>query len=125
MKKILLSILCMGMFSSCCTIFTSPKQTITFVGENGTKIYDGAIKIAEIKEDGTASVRIRKSISDKYLIAKKEGYRLSPLRLETKFNAVALVNLLFWPGFIVDLATGQISQWDNTSIEIDMEKLKD
>ena len=122
MKKILLFVLPVMLLSSCCTLFTPSKQTITFNGENGIKIYDDGVKIAEIKDNNTTSVRIKKELSSKYLIAKKEGYRPTPLKLDTKFDAVAVINILFWPGFVVDAATGQMCKWDNTYIDIEMEK---
>ena len=110
------------MLSSCCTLFTPSKQAITFNGENGIKIYDDGVKIAEIKDNNSTSVFIKKELSSKYLIAKKEGYRPTPLKLDTKFNSVAVINILFWPGFVVDAATGQMCKWDTTNIDIEMEK---
>ena len=38
-----------------------------------TRIYDNNQKIAEIPEDGTTTVNIRKKLSDKTLIAKKDA----------------------------------------------------
>ena len=122
MKKILLFVLPVMLLSSCCTLFTPSKQAITFNGENGIKIYDDGMKIAEIKDNNTTSVRIKKELSSKYLIAKKEGYRPTPLKLDTKFDSVAVINILFWPGFVVDAATGQMCKWDTTNIDIEMEK---
>ena len=123
MKKILLLVLSAMLLSSCCTLFTPSKQTITFNGENGIKIYDDGMKIAEIKDNNTTSVRIKKELSSKYLIAKKEGYRPTPLKLDTKFDAVGVLNIFFFPvGFVVDAATGQMCKWDNTYIDIEMEK---
>ena len=111
------------LLSSCCTLFTPSKQAITFNGENGIKIYDDGVKIAEIKDNNTTSVRIKKELSSKYLIAKKEGYRPTPLKLDTKFDAVGVLNIFFFPvGFVVDAATGQMCKWDNTYIDIEMEK---
>ena len=122
MKKILLLVLSAMLLSSCCTLFTPSKQTITFNGENGIKIYDDGVKIAEIKDNNSTSVFIKKELSSKYLIAKKEGYRPTPLKLDTKFDAVGVLNILFWPGFVVDAATGQMCKWDTTNIDIEMEK---
>ena len=123
MKKILLLVLSAMLLSSCCTLFTPSKQTITFNGENGIKIYDDGMKIAEIKDNNTTSVRIKKELSSKYLIAKKEGYRPTPLRLDTKFDAVGVLNIFFFPvGFVVDAATGQMCKWDTTYIDIEIEK---
>lgn len=65
---------------------------------------------------------IKKAMSDKQLLAKKEGYKTQSLILESSFNTTSLLNLLFWPVFFVDLGTGQMNKWDNTNINIDMEK---
>ena len=62
MKKILLLLSVCISFSSCCTLFSSSKQDITFTGMNGTKIYEASTKqkIAEIKEDNSVTVQIKK-----------------------------------------------------------------
>ncbi|MFV0419181.1 MAG: hypothetical protein ACK5KT_10685 [Dysgonomonas sp.] len=124
MKKIILLAIIGFSLSSCATLFTSSRQSITFAGAEGTKIYDAGsnIKLAEIGSDKTATVSVKKNMSDKQLLAKKEGYKTTPLLLESSFNTTSLWNILFWPGFFVDLGTGQMNKWDNTYINIDMEK---
>lgn len=126
MKKLILPLFACLMLSSCATIFTSSKQDITFTGPTGTKIYDASnnLKLAEIGQDQTATVSIKKKREDKQLIAKKEGYKSTPLVLESSFNTTSLWNILFWPGFIVDLGTGQINKYDNTIINIELESDK-
>ena len=124
MKKLILLAIIGFSFSSCATIFTPSRQSITFSGIEGTKIYDAShnVKLAEIGSDKTATVSIKKKMSDKQLLAKKEGYRTLPFILESAFNTTSLWNILFWPGFIVDLGTGQMNKWDNTNINIELEK---
>ena len=80
------------------------------------------MKLAEIGSDKTATISVKKKMSDKQLLAKKEGYKTLPFILESTFNTTSLWNILFWPGFIVDLGTGQMNKWDNTSINLDLEK---
>ena len=62
MKKILLLLSVCISFSSCCTLFSSSKQDITFTGMNGTKIYEASTKqkIAEIKEYKSVTVLPRR-----------------------------------------------------------------
>lgn len=124
MKRIILFALIGFSFSSCATIFTKSRQSITFSGIEGTKIYDASsnVKLAEIGSDKTATVSIKKKMGDKELLAKKDGYKTYPFLLESSFNATTLWNILFWPGFLVDLGTGQMNKWDNTQINIEMEK---
>lgn len=124
MKKIILFVAVGFLFTSCATLFTSSSQPITFSGMEGTKIFDAAtnMKLAEIGSGKTATVNIKKKTGDKQFLAKKEGYKNTPLMLESSFNNTALWNILFWPGFIIDYGTGKINKWDNTVINIEMEK---
>lgn len=123
MKKTLLTIITATALSSCCTVFTASKQNVTFMAPNGTKIYDVEtnIKIAEVEKDNMVTTKIKKKITDKQLIARKDGYAPTPFILETEFNASSLWNFLFWPGFLVDLGTGKMFKWDNTIINVELE----
>lgn len=78
MKKILILLCSVFLLTSCMSIFSSSKQSITFVGENGTTLYDGVnnVKLAEIKEGGSATVKIKKKLSDKTIIAKKKVLKI-------------------------------------------------
>jgi hypothetical protein len=125
MKKVILPVLALAlMTSSCATLFSGSSQPITFSGLEGTKIYDAAtnMKLAEIGAGKTATVNIKKKVGDKQLLAKKDGYKNTPLILESSFNNTALLNIFFWPGFIVDYGTGKMNKWDNQFINIEMEK---
>ena len=106
------------------SIFSSAKQTITFTGEEGTKLYDGTnnVKLAEISEEGMAAVKIKKNLSDKTIIAKKKGYRNTPFVVESRFNPKALWNILFWPGFLIDLGTGKINKYDPVIYNVEMDE---
>lgn len=108
--------------SSCCTLFTKSTQSITFVGQKDTRIYDNGQKIATIGDSGETSVRMRKKLSSKELIAKKEGYKPYPMRLDATFNPIACINLLNVIAWGIDLGTQKACKWDNTYFEIEMEK---
>ena len=123
MKKILILLCSVFLLTSCMSIFSSSKQSITFVGENGTTLYDGVnnVKLAEIKEGGSATVKIKKKLSDKTIIAKKEGFKDTPFVIESSFNDKSLWNILFWPGFLIDLGTGKINKYDPVIYNIEMD----
>lgn len=108
------------LLSSCASIFTSSRQNIVFTGDEGTKIYDTStnLKLAEIDKDQTASISVKKKMNDKQFLIKKEGKEPKAVIIESSFNNVALWNLLFWPGFLIDLATGQMNKYDNTAINL-------
>lgn len=50
-----------------------------------------------------------------------DGYEDRSFQLQSKFNAVTLVNLFFWPGFIIDAVTGAITKYDPTAYSVTME----
>jgi len=124
MKRLFLLALIPVFLSSCCSIFTRSSQPITFLGESGTKIYriSNNMKIAEIGEDKSVTIRMKKKIEDLHVIAKKEGYVPTPLVVESSFNPTSLWNLLFFPGFLIDFGTGKINKYDNTVYYVEMEK---
>ncbi len=127
MRKILLTLVgCTFLFSSCMTICTKSRQAITFTGENGIKIYDvtNNVKLGEIKEGNSVSIFMKKNLSDRTIMAKKDGYVNTPIVVESNFNAKSLWNILFWPGFLVDLGTGQINKYDPIIYNIEMDKSK-
>lgn len=92
MKKVFVLVAAAITFSSCCTLFSSSKQAITFTGPEGTKIYDASnnMKLGEIGSDEVTTIQIKKKREDKTLLAKKEGYKPSPLVLESTFNNACL-----------------------------------
>lgn len=127
MKKLFFSCSVIGMtflFSSCATIFTKGKQEITFVGEKGVTIYDKNAVIAKIGEGGTATARVKKRLSNKTLIAKKDGYKNVPLTLDAQFNPISILNLLSPISWAIDLGTGKCCKWENEVIEFEMNEKK-
>lgn len=127
MKKMIVALLCPLLFSSCMTVFTKSRQAVTFTGEAGTKLYDATsnVKIAEISDGGSTTVKMKKKLADKTIIAKKSGYKDTPFIIESEFNAKSLWNILFWPGFLIDLGTGKINKYDPVIYNVELEKQED
>ena len=124
MKKVLSILICTLCLSSCGTLFTPTKQAITFIGTPEARIYDNGKILGQIEEDGTAIIKIRKKLSNKTLIAKKRGYKNTPIVLETTLNPVSIINLTNIFAWIIDLGTGKCCKWDSDIIEFEMERAK-
>ena len=122
MKKVLLMLICVLCLSSCGTLFTPSKQPITFMGMPETRIYDNGKKLGEIAESGTTTIKVRKKLSNKTLIAKKDGYKNTPVTLDATFNPVSIINLTNILAWAIDLGTGKCCKWDTDVVEIEMEK---
>ena len=122
MKKVLLMLTCVLCLSSCGTLFTPSKQPITFMGMPETRIYDNGKKLGKIAESGTTTIKVRKKLSNKTLIAKKDGYKNTPVTLDATFNPVSIINLTNILAWAIDLGTGKCCKWDTDVVEIEMEK---
>lgn len=109
--------------SSCATIFTPGKQDITFSGQPDTRIYDQTKLVAHTNGEGIAVARVRKRLSDKTFVAKKEGYKSTPIVLDATFNPIAILNLLDPVAWLIDLLTQKACKWDNTAILFELEPL--
>lgn len=49
---------------------------------------------------------------------RKEGYLDQSMMINTRFQPVALVNFLCWPGFIIDAATGDLVKIDPVNLNM-------
>ena len=92
------------------------------MGMPETRIYDNGIKLGEIDESGTTTIKVKKELSSKTLIAKKEGYKNTPFILDATLNPVSIINLTNILAWAIDLGTGKCCKWDQDVVEIEMEK---
>lgn len=58
----------------------------------------------------------------KVITLKKDGYIEQSALVNSKFQLVGLWNILFWPGFLIDAATGDTVKIDpeNLNIKVDL-----
>jgi hypothetical protein len=54
----------------------------------------------------------------KSVTVRKPGYQDQTVMVNSKFQPVALLDVLFWPGFIVDGATGSLVKIDPATSNI-------
>ena len=118
MKKVLSILICTLCLSSCGTLFTPTKQAITFIGTPEARIYDNGKILGQIEEDGTAIIKIRKKLSNKTLIAKKDGYKNTPVTLDATFNPVSIINLTNILAWAIDLGTGNAASGIQMSLKL-------
>lgn len=109
MKKFALMILLfvyLIIASGCATIFTDDSQNITFDSEP-----EGArIKIGPYTGITPCALLIPKGKN--FAIEASYGAKKQVQPLTTKMAGSTLINILFWPGFIVDAMTGNIKKYD-------------
>lgn len=99
----------------CASIFTGTTQPLTVRAvnsENNRVISTATCTVTDeyghvySLANNPGSVTMDKGSGVLKIRCRNSGYHYAQTGVEEKFNAVTLVNILFWPGFIVDLADG-------------------
>ena len=109
-------------FSSCATIFTGSRQSVTIDSD----VPDTRVEVGGMYQGTTpTSVRLKKGFTGETVVLKKEGYENKVIQPPTDFNPVSVLNLfniLFWA---IDVATGAMMKYTPDYIEVKMEPIKD
>ncbi|MDO4225522.1 MAG: hypothetical protein Q4C75_06485, partial [Bergeyella zoohelcum] len=66
--------------------------------------------------------KVQRSLSAKSIEFKKEGYQDKTIELDSKFNAVSIINLGSLIGWGIDIATGSIKKYDTKGYTVQLEK---
>jgi len=93
--------------SGCATIFHGSSQPVSFDSEpRGARVRVGPFT-------GTTPFSIVMPKGKDYPIEfSKGGYHRTTTAMQKSFDGIGAINILFWPGFIVDLATGAMFKYD-------------
>ena len=113
-KTLLIAILITTIFcNGCCSIFTSGPQNISV----DSKPQGAKVKIGPYKgiTPYTATIPRGKNYT---IQAEYEGKR-EVVNLEKNIEPVYRVNILFWPGLLIDLATGSMFKYEPLDYEFD------
>lgn len=123
MKKVFLVLTAtVFLFSSCATIFTGTKDTIRFNSKpEGATVYIDGIEVCKTP----CEARVKRSLSDKDVEIKLDGYKTRIITLDRSFNVVSILNLAGFVGWAVDAATGSIMKYDRKSYDIELEAKRD
>src|SRR6218665_2985172 len=109
MKITSLGILMALSLTSCATIFTGTTDKIEFKSTPaGALVYDRGIE----KCTTPCSIAVNRSLSDKSITIKKDGYQDKTIELDRKFNAISILNFFGLIGWGVDAATGSLMKYD-------------
>ena len=130
MKKIVILSICF-FISSCATVFSGTSQNINIeVVDTATNNFiDGCTCILNDPRGASytittnpAVVSVARGNGSIVINCKKEGYRQLNMAVGDSFNATTVVNVLFWPGFIVDAISGSYKKYPSHYV-ISMEKI--
>jgi hypothetical protein len=98
----------------------------TILGENSRTVCvnsnpQGAGIYMEGERRGTTPANITMPnyiYGGKSITLKKDGYHEQKVQLCTKFQPCGLLNILFWPGFIIDAALGNSVKFDPAQLNV-------
>ncbi len=113
MSKIVSLILIATLFLNfgCCSIFTSGPQKISVDSKpQGAKVRIGPYK-------GMTPYKVWMPRGKDYVIEVSYGDKTDSQALSKSIEPVYWVNILLWPGLIIDLATGSMFRYDPLNYE--------
>lgn len=117
--KFIFSFLVLFTFSSCATLFTGTKDRISFITDpTGAVIYIDGIEQCTTPCD----LSITRSISDIDVQIKLDGYKARLITLNKEFNVVSILNLGNMLGWVIDIASGAIMEYDQKIYELKLSK---
>lgn len=107
--------------SSCATILKGPRQTVLVTSEpSGAKVEVNGVSYGTTPTE----VSLKKGFDGQTILLSKEGYEKKYVRPEINFEAVSIVNVFFWPGFVVDALSGAMMRYPNKGINVNLEPEK-
>jgi hypothetical protein len=107
------------LISGCATVLSGSTQTISvkIIDDKQELVTDAKCSITDgigntfLLVGNPATVNISRGHGAVVVNCKKPGYRQMNMAVGDDFNALTVVNVLFWPGFIVDVATGAYKKY--------------
>ena len=118
-----LPVLLLASLSSCATIITGTSDEITFNSiPEGAQVYEKGVE----KCTTPCTLTVNRSLSEKLMELRKEGFENKYVSLTTEFNGVSLLNVLLGGvvGLGIDAATGSIRKFDTKVYEVSLESKK-
>ena len=67
------------------------------------------------------TLQVKRQLTPPRLELKQDGYHPQGIILQNSFNTIAILDIFFWPGFIVDAATGSIMKASVFNYEAELE----
>lgn len=132
LKTLLITFSSVFLLQGCATIFSKSTQTIRIqaVDIHTKEIIEGCSCYITDSSGGSylvstnpGSAQVNRSQGTLNVTCRKDGYRQINTSVGDDFNSTSLVNILFWPGFLVDAATGAYKKYPSHYV-INMEKIK-
>ena len=104
--------------SGCATIFSGSNDNITFKSvPEGAKVEINGNSVGRTP----VTVPIKRALTPPQVTLKLDGYEQRSVIMQNGFNGVSILNILFWPGFIIDAVTGTLMKYDVVTYEAELD----
>ena len=107
--------------SGCASIFTGTSDPITFESQpDGAKVQINGMRVGRTP----VTALVKRSLSAPQVKISLDGYEPQNIMIQNSFNSIAILDIFFWPGFIIDAATGSIMKYSilNYHVRLDPKK---
>lgn len=105
--------------SGCASMFGSDNRSIHVTSNpDNAKVYYQGVEIGKTP----TNVAVDSTFSPGSITVKKPGYNTSMHQIQTSFQTVGILNIFFWPGFIIDAITGKMMKVSNHHIHLPLSK---
>ena len=129
MKKSIF-ILSFLLLSGCATIFSGTTQSINIkVIDNNNNLVDSPACLVSDPSGASNTLNSNPGVITVSrghgvigIFCKKDGYNQQHVSIGDSFNAVTLIDIIFWPSFFVDAATGAYKKYPSHYV-VSMEKI--
>lgn len=118
--KFVTAVIACVILSGCATVFSGTSQNITLqaINADNNELLEGVTctirdgnGMLYILHSNPGSVEVKKGQGALTPVCKKKGYTQLSYGVGDSFDALTIVNVLFWPGFIVDAVTGSMQKY--------------
>ena len=105
--KIILASVCAIALSSCASVFGNKNRDVTVTSRPpGAKVYLNGTYLGHTP----TTLTVDNPMDTHLVTVRKAGYEPQQKPVDTRFQPIGILNILFWPGFIVDYATGDMKK---------------
>jgi len=104
-NKIALLSIVMAALNGCASIAGDNSKIVHVSSKpEGAKVYANNVPVGTTP----TQILVNDTWSPTLITLKKKGYEDTNTQVNTSFQKVGLLNIFFWPGFIIDAATGNM-----------------
>jgi hypothetical protein len=106
------------LLAGCATVFTPSHDPVTISAlPVGSAVFMDGNRVGKTP----VTIQVKRQLTPPRVEVKSDGYHSQSIILQNQFNGVSLLNIFFWPGFIVDAATGTLMKAGQFNYEVELE----